>query len=709
MGRLSDFALNILKERCFLRDDKGEPCETPEEMFKRVAHAVSKAEENPKLQKKWEKIYYDMMIALDFLPGSPTLFNAGKERQLLSSCFVIPLEDSMDGIFGRLSEIATIQKFGGGTGMAFSNIRPRGDMVSSTHGVASGPVAFMAAFNGVTDSVKQGGMRRGANMGILKVDHPDIMEFITCKDVEGKLTNFNISVAVTDEFMELVQEDGILTLRNPRNNRTQGTMKANQLFNTIVEQMWKNGEPGVVFIDTINRKHAIVKDGMIESTNPCGEQPLLPYESCNLGSINLANMVKNGMLDDEKLIETTYNAVRMLDSVIDANVYPLDKIKKATMANRKIGLGVMGWHDFLIKLGVPYDSQSAIEYIHEVMELIGSAAFQSSQDLGEEKGVFPNVTNSKYAGTERPPRNAERITIAPTGTISAIAGVSSGIEPHYALYYKRRILSSEFDIVVDELKPYLKQFEISWKDIKKSGGTLKNVGVPLNVKKLFTTSHEIPMRWHVKHQAVFQKYVDAAVSKTINMPNDTTKEDIAKVIIMSWKDGCKGLTLYRDGSRDEQVLSTRGRIKLPSKRPDIINANVVKVVTGCGNMYVTVGIVDGQIYEVLTSMGKAGGCQNAMLESICRMISVARRSGIPVEEILDQIESIRCPHPTSGVDSQGKPVLSCPDAVAKAIRSQVSGDMKSKPEIIATCPQCGEKVVFIEGCERCSVCSWSKC
>jgi ribonucleoside-diphosphate reductase alpha chain len=703
---MNDFSMSVLRERCFIRNEKGETTENVEQMFRRVAKAVAAAEK-VQLRQKWEEEFYKVMIAMDFLPGSPTLVNAGRKNQMLSSCFVVPIEDSMEGIFGKLTEAATIQKMGGGTGFSFSKLRPKGDVVSSTMGVASGPVSFLSAFDGVSEAIKQGGVRRGANMGILKVDHPDIVEFITCKDKEGVLANFNLSVALTDEFMELVMRDGgVLSLINPRNKIRQSTIEARRLFEMIADQMWKNGEPGVIFIDTINKKHTI--NAEIESTNPCGEQPLLPYESCNLGSINLANMVEKGVFSEEKLIGVVQVAIRFLDNVIDVNHYPLEKIKVATLANRKIGMGVMGWHDFLIKIGVPYDSDQAIEYIHKVMDIIRETAVETSVELAEEKGVFPNVKNSIYANVTHPPRNAERITIAPTGTISSIAGCSSGIEPHFALAYKRRVLDSEFDITVESLEDMMKRYEFTWSDVIKNNGTLHGIGVPPDIRRIYQTSLEISPHWHIMHQVIFQRYTDAAVSKTINVPNRTTKEEIAKVVLGAWKEGCKGLTIYRDGSRAEQVLSTGSKKLLPANRPEVIDCKAIKIKTGCGSMYTTVGMIEGRVYEVLTSVGKAGGCTNAMMEAVCRLISVSLRKGVSVDEIIDQLEGIRCPHPTPVLPG-GKGVLSCPDGIVKAIKTQLSESHVSKHEMFSPCPRCGEKIINSEGCEKCSVCTWTRC
>jgi len=1030
------FSLAILEQRYLRKDESGKVVETPDQMLHRVAREIALAEkENDR--KEWEDAFYRLMEDKLFMPNSPTLANAGTPNQLLSGCFVLPIEDSMDSIYSRLRDIAIIQKSGGGTGMSFSRIRPKGDIVSSTKGVASGPVAFMMAYNGVTESVKQGGMRRGANMGILKVDHPDIEEFITCKDTEGFLNNFNISVAITDHFMDLVQVDGKLLLVNPRTNKSVGSVSAKELFQKIIHQAWKNGEPGVWFVDRTNREHKI-KNAVIESTNPCitgdalvptieglkqmrnlkigdyicvgkgkfekiikfydvgtrevlriqthegytirctpdhqlmtpkgliranqlnvddelviqtegflpeggdreegrlagftvgdgavnqrfslyfgmdkalafyfnevvnrrfgcnvnvraykqrsgnssmrlttgnkkaiefgekwkhnwsfenvpkeflrgfieglfaadghiergnqmsialssislnllhdvqiilgqfgikatiypvprkghpsdekysirntqqsyrlqifgthnltfikefeflsssmkanfisdiafrppqsyaritviepagsepvydfetdgsklfyancilnldcGEQPLLPYESCNLGSINLAEHITSGEVDFQKLTETVWTAVRFLDNVIDRNVYPIDKIEKQTKSNRKIGLGIMGWHDMLIKLRVAYDSDQAVALIHEIMSIVQEEALQASVDIAEEKGPFPNFMNSVYSDWKHAPRNAERITIAPTGTISNIVGCSSGIEPHYAMIYKRKFNDKEYEIRNQYLDEELSSLGMQWDGILRNNGTLKNVGIPSGIKRIYKTALEVPVEWHIKHQATFQQYVDAAVSKTINCAYETKVEEIEAAIMMAWNMGCKGITIYRDGSRAEQVLSSgRRQISKPKDRPQIIDAKVVKIKTGCGSMFATVGTDNGQILEVLTNIGRSGGCAQAMTEALCRVISIALRAGIDIELIVEQLEGIRCPHIGPGVGE--KPALSCADALAKAIK-KIRPDIKITPRPVAPCPKCGGKLMFSEGCESCTECEYQRC
>jgi len=560
---LSDTAKRVLEARYLLRSEEGKIIESPEEMFRRVAKSIASAEfqyRGYKEAEKKEEEFFALLSNLLFLPNSPTLMNAGTSLGQLSACFVLPVEDSLDSIFKALSDMAKIQQSGGGTGFDFSNLRPAGDIVKSTRGIASGPVSFMKIFNSATNEIKQGGKRRGANMGILRYDHPDIMEFIRAKLKEGELTNFNISVAVTDEFMDKLKKDEWIFLRNPRTGKRTGRIKAKVLFDEIVESAWKCGDPGLIFLDTINKANPTPELGKITATNPCGEVPLLPYESCNLGSINLSKFVKGkkweGKIDFEELSKAVHTAVRFLDNVIDLNRYPVPETEIITKGNRKIGLGIMGFAEMLIKMGISYYSKDALKVADEVMRFVKKEAFKASVLLAKERGSFPNIEKSIY----RPPlRNATRTSIAPTGSISIIAGTTSGIEPLFSVLMKREeILEGEkFEEINALFVEYIKSRGIKLSsaiDEVREKGFIGNTKLPDDVKRLFITALEIPPEFHVRVQAVFQRHTDNAVSKTVNMKPSATKEDVKKVYLLAYSLGCKGITIYRYGSRQSQVL-----------------------------------------------------------------------------------------------------------------------------------------------------------
>ncbi|MCD6242113.1 vitamin B12-dependent ribonucleotide reductase [Candidatus Bathyarchaeota archaeon] len=569
--KLTVNSLEVLRKRYLLRDETGRIIETPAQMFLRVARAIAKVDKNyGGNPKESEKTFYEMMAKLEFLPNSPTLFNAGTKLGQLSACFVLPVEDSLKSIFTAVKDMAIIEQSGGGVGFDFSKLRPKGDIVKSTKGVASGPVSFMRVFDVATDVIKAGGKRRGAMMGILRVDHPDIEEFITAKQKPGVLSNFNISVAVTDDFMEKIEADEEYWLVNPRNKRKVRKLKARYVWNLIAESAWKSGDPGVVFIDEVNRHNPTPEVGRIEATNPCGEQPLLPYESCNLGSINLSRMVENGKINWKKLRKTVRDAVHFLDNVIDANKFPLKKIEQMTKANRKIGLGIMGFADMLIKLGIPYDSEKALKLAEKLMKFITDEARKKSVELGEERGSFPNFDKSIWKDKYSAMRNATVTTIAPTGSISIIAGCSSGIEPLFAISFIRNVLGGTrlfeinplFELTAKERGFYSAKL---LEEIAKTGSVQKIKEVPDDAKKIFVTALDISPEWHVKMQAAFQKYTDNAVSKTVNLPFEASVEDVKKIFELAWKLKCKGVTVFRYGSKPEQVLYI-GEIKTEKKK-----------------------------------------------------------------------------------------------------------------------------------------------
>ncbi|MBN1862071.1 MAG: vitamin B12-dependent ribonucleotide reductase [Dehalococcoidales bacterium] len=731
---LTENARRVLERRYLKKDAQGQVTEAPEDMFRRVAGAIAAAElaYDAKADiKTQEDEFYRLMADLEFLPNSPTLMNAGRELGQLSACFVLPVEDSMESIFDAVKNTALIHKSGGGTGFSFSRLRPESDRVGSTGGVASGPVSFIRAFDIATDVIKQGGMRRGANMGILSVTHPDIMKFITSKSDLTALTNFNISVAITSGFMEAVKAGADYDLINPRTGEVAGKQNAKEVFDKMVDMAWKTGDPGIVFIDRINQDNPTPNLGAIESTNPCGEQPLLPHESCNLGSINLSLMVKGedgaGEIDYPRLAETIKTAVRFLDDVIEVNRYPLEQIDEMTKKSRKIGLGVMGFADMLLRLGIPYNSEAALKVGGEIMEFVTEEAAKVSQELARERGAFPAFTGSIYDTPGAPGmRNASCTTIAPTGTLSIIAGCSSGIEPLFALSYKRHILDGDEFI---EVNPYFE--EVARKEgcyseemMRKlaDGVSLQEMDeVPDSVKRVFVTAHEITPEWHVKMQAAFQRHTHNAVSKTVNFPREATPEDVARVYMLAYEEGVKGITIYRDGSREGQVLTTgktdkkaESAVLSPRKRAKTTSGVTERVTTGCGYIYVTVNSDEEGICEVFSTLGKAGGCAQAQLEATCRLISLALRSGVDVASVVRQLRGIRCP---SIAWEEGKSILSCADAIASVLEKHTTGyDGKPRAEdyglmknLAGQCPDCGNLLVYQEGCFVCPSCGYTKC
>lgn len=750
---LSKNALTVLERRYLIKNGEGVVIETVEELFRRVAGAIAASDRRYDENADCEALadsFYRMMTNLEFLPNSPTLMNAGRPLGQLSACFVLPVEDTMEGIFEAIKQAALIHKSGGGTGFSFSRLRPCGSAVNSTGGVASGPISFMKVFNMATEAVKQGGTRRGANMGILRVDHPDIMEFIHCKTNNKEITNFNISVGLTEKFMNAVEAGKDYELVDPHGGRVTGTLNAREVFECIVDAAWHNGEPGIIFLDRLNRDNVVPKAGEIESTNPCGEQPLLPYESCNLGSINLTKMLReeNGVysFDWDKLKATAKKAVHFLDNVIDANKYPLKEIDFMTKQTRKVGLGVMGWADALLRLKIPYNSEQAVRLAETVMRAVTEAGREESRELAKARGTFPLFQESTL-DQELPQRNATVTTIAPTGTLSLLASCSSGVEPIFGYVYIRNIMDGTEMI---EVNPILREVleerglysDELMKKIAKQGSLEGIEEIPEEIRRVFVSAHEVSPEFHIRMQAAFQRHTDNAVSKTVNFCNSATREEVAEVYKLAFRLGCKGVTIYRDGSRSEQVLNI-GKVKKdgqeespaeggqavikPRPRPDMTTGITERVKIGCGNLYITVNYDDKGICEIFTNTGKAGGCPSQS-EATARLASIALRSGIDVRSIIDQLKGIRCP---STIRQSGMKCTSCPDAIAKAIervyQQQVRLGHWAEPELSAAegpaasqaetvvpgrmrfCPECGAKLEHEGGCVICRNCGYSKC
>ena len=749
---LTENALKVLEKRYFRKDENGVLIEDWQKMLTRVAANIASGDEEK------TRRFYRLMDAGYFLPNSPTLMNAGGDLQQLSACFVLPLEDSMESIFETVKNAALIHKSGGGTGFSFSRLREANARVRSTNGVSSGPLSFLKVFNAATDAVKQGGTRRGANMAILNVDHPQILDFITCKENPAALNNFNISVGVTEEFMQAVANDDEYNLISPHTGAISKKLKARDVFALIVKMAHKNGEPGIVFLDRLNNANPTPALGKIESTNPCGEQPLLPYEACNLGSINLALLIKDGDVNWDKLKEVVQDSVDFLDAVIDVSRFPLPQIANISKANRKIGLGVMGWADLLFQLKIPYASEEAVTLAAKLMEFIDFYAKKHSSELAIKKSAFPNFPESIYANgslkretlnqdweslkekiKKEGIRNATLTTIAPTGTISMIADTSSGIEPQFSLAYVKNVMDGEKLIYVNKyLQKALEEKGIYNKKLLEeilTRGSLACIeDIPEELQKVFQTAHDISPEWHIRMQAAFQKYTDNAVSKTINFPNSATVEDIQSAYELAYHLGCKGVTVYCDGSRESQVLYLGTQITTsektdqkvaPRTRPEITKGITQRLETGCGHMYVTINTDAQGACEVFIQMGKVGGCASAQLEAIARLVSLALRSQIKIESITRQLKGIRCQSP---MWNKGKMITSCGDAVGQALEQFVtlytkgqiqSGEFSAENENpdspkqfgngFALCPDCGNTIEHTEGCLKCPACGWSKC
>jgi len=782
-GDWSPQALKVLSERYLVRDEKGEITETPEEMCWRVSWEIASAEgfwgKSRRQVLELAKQFYRLLVSRQFLPNSPTLMNAGTGNNLqFSACFVLPVEDSMEGIFDALKYQALIHKSGGGTGFSFSRLRPRGSMVKSSSGMASGPVSFMRIFDAATNEVKQGGKRRGANMGILRVDHPDIMEFIHCKE-EGGITNFNISVAISDRFMKAYEKDKDYDLIDPKTKKPVGSLSARRVFEEIARSAWKTGDPGLVFIDRKNKgsSNPVPSLGPIEATNPCGEQPLYPFDACNLGSIFLPYFIKEEdgkrAVDWEKLKSVARLAVRFLDNVIEVNPYPLDQIRQTVLAIRRIGLGIGGWADMLIELGIPYDSEEALGLAEKVMKTIQKEASRASEELAEERGPFPLWPISIYRN-KKPRRNSTVTTIAPTGSISIIAGTSSGIEPLFAIAFQHIVrdqhLKRTLAFINPKFEEMAKERGIWSEELKKKvseRGTIREIeGIPKEMRRIFATAHEISQDWQIKMQSVFQKYTENSVSKTINLRKEATPEEVAKAYLLAWQTNCKGITVFRDGCKEAQVLNLglkgKGSDQTTQTRPFKVVGATYKLKSPVGTAFITINEdEEGQPLEVFINVGKAGTDVAAMAEALGRTISTALRfrgqlkPREKAEEIAHQLAGI------GGRRSVGfgpNKIRSLPDAIALALSShfgfKINGnggnalvaktsnqeagavmvanafvpetaqdappqggvnDPTPAPaslEVVAgdICPSCGAtSFVYEEGCSKCYICGYSEC
>ena len=776
---ISENAAVVLEKRYLRKDRDGNIVETPEGMFLRVAQAIAEPEisyGDEAQAREWEEKFYEVMASLEFVPNSPTLMNAGIHQAdgngtgTLSACFVMGLEDTMDGIMTTAKEMAMVQKFGGGTGFALSTIRPKGAHIKTTHGKACGPVAVLRHLSSVSKLVTQGGKRDGANMAVMDVHHPDILEFIDCKKVEGEIHNFNISVGASHEFMEAVRAGTDYPLRandDPSDSDSPivevGRLDARDVFDKIIEGAWRNGEPGLVFLDWVNHKNPTPHLGRMTATNPCGEQPLLPYESCNLGSINLAKFLVERddelAVDYDHLRDVVRTTTRFLDNVIDANSYSVAKTEEMTRATRKIGLGVMGFADMLSKLRIPYDSDEALELGRSIMSFIRDEADRVSRELAEERGVFPAFEGSIYDAPGQPRmRNACRLTVAPTGTISMIAGCSSGIEPLFALcYHKHNILGGESLLYVDQgFEEAAGEGGFYSDDLMSylaDGGSLQERDdVPDWAKRAFVTSADISPDMHVRMQAAFQDSVDAAISKTINFPNSATQDDVRQAYMLAWELACKGITVYRAGSREAEVLTagegqaearedavTREPMLVERQRPAVVSGVTERVRTGLGNLFVTINYdEEGRPFEVFSTLGKGGSTDSAQLEAISRLTTLGLRAGVDPNQIIDHLKGIT----DNPVWDGGTLVRSAPDAVALVLSRHLRGKRPEASELeqvpsadravqpglflsaqaeptttnghtapgATRCPDCSVGfLVHQEGCLRCPECGYNKC
>ena len=744
----SENAIKILERRYLIKGDDGQLDETPKDMLIRVAANIAYADmlygASYDQVCDFAKTIYTMMSNLKLLPNSPALRGAGRETQQLSACFVLPIEDSRKSIFGTLMDAVDIQAFGGGTGFNFSHVRPKGSKVRSTGGEASGPISFMQIYDmAVGKVIAQGGVRQGANMGILSYNHPDILEFIDSKLDGTTLSNFNISVGVTGEFMEMAEKGEEYDLIDPHTKEAVDRLNARDVLSMIAQNAWSTGDPGMIFLDRINRANPTPHIGVIESTNPCGELPLLPYESCNLASINLIKMIREEdgkcIVDYEKLSHAVRNGVHLLDNIIDMNKYPLKKIEKMTKGNRKIGLGLMGWADVLAMMGIPYNSNEALELAEKVMEFINTNAKAASAELARTRGVFPNFKKSIYdTGKEEDMvRNASWTTIAPTGTLSILADCSGGIEPFFMIVYRRGSIYDAEGKPTVELLMENETFksaavergfyseELSMK-IAETGSLQHIDEIPDDIKEAFVTSHDISYEWHIKMQSAFQKHVTNAVSKTINFSNDATVDDIEKSYQLAYKLGnIKGITVYRDGCKEYQVLSAKqpkpaaaenivGRLKAPRSRK--IAGTTERMETPVGTLFMTINRADGMLYEAFLNIGKAGADVTADAEGYGRLLSMIFKAGIPPEMVIDQLRGIGG---SSSIGFGKKRVRSLPDAIARVLEIHIEENPSELYEDMANtcepkmsgdmCPECGNMLVFEESCSKCRNCGYSRC
>ncbi len=820
---LSDNALTVLRRRYLVKDEHGQPAETPEDLFWRVARTIAEPDArygaSQRAVEALAEAFFDLMATRVWMPNSPTLMNAGRPLGQLSACFVLPVDDALSngrsGIYDTLRNMALVHQSGGGTGFSFSRLRPKNDVVRSTMGVASGPVSFMSLYDASTDVVKQGGTRRGANMGILRVDHPDILEFVACKDDITKITNFNISVAVTDRFMRAVDEGTDYELIHPRTGQVVGRLDARAVFAKIVHGAWKTGEPGVFFIDRANHFNPVPHLGSYEATNPCGEQPLLPYDVCNLGSIDVGLFVKNGRVDWDGLRNAVHLCTHFLDNVIDANKYPLPEINDLAQRIRRVGLGVMGWADLLVRVGIPYNSNEAVAFARELMRFVDDEAEVESERLAMTRGVFPEWERSIWGpdatcardaeGRRVRPmrrlRNCNLTTVAPTGTISIIAGCSSGIEPLFAVAFMRNQAGVLMPDVNEDFVAIARAEGWYSDDLMKriaEAGHIHLADVPDKWQRIFVTAHDVTPEWHIRMQAAFQEFTDSAISKTCNFPNSATEDDVRQIYELAYRLNCKGVTVYRDGSREQQVLSTGATAKtvqgkagaaeaaVPAEaaapsarselaelkalnaeleaelvmtrkklhevesenlqrrakrsRPELLRGTTRRLETPLGTLYVTITEDDkGQPFEVFMSLGKAGAALMADVEAIGRLISLALRAGIPIQEIHRQLRGISSDRVTGLGPNK---VMSVPDAIGIAIerwlhdkqgvqqdllaanpepapapssvvsgmegQSYQVGGMREE-QFIGACPDCGSQLEFAEGCVKCHVCGYSEC